>query len=55
MIWFFYEPIGCWIARAAAVMSVGRMSEADRCTLAIGLRSNAVGLAVGYGVARIRR
>ena len=36
-------------------MSVGRMSEADRRTLAIGLTSGAVGLAVGHGVARIRR
>ena len=36
-------------------MSIGRMSAVDRRTLAIGLRSGAFGLAVGYGVARIRR
>jgi hypothetical protein len=36
-------------------MSVGRMSAVDRRAIAIGLTSGAVGLAVGYGVARIRR
>ena len=43
------------ILSAVAVVSVGRMSEVDRRALAIGLTSGAVGLAIGYGVGRIRR
>lgn len=43
------------VLSAVAVVSVGRMSEVDRRALAIGLTSGAVGLAVGYGVGRIRR
>ena len=43
------------VLSAVAVVSVGRMSEVDRRALAIGLISGAIGLAVGYGVGRIRR
>lgn len=43
------------ILSAVAVVSVGRMSEVDRRALAIGLTSGAAGLAVGYGVGRVRR
>ena len=43
------------VLSAVAVVSVGRMSEVDRRALAIGLTSGAIGLAVGYGVGRIRR
>ena len=49
------QKSGSFDAVAVAVVSVGRMSEVDRRALAIGLTSGAVGLAIGYGVGRIRR